>query len=320
MQDDEDIFGEEFAPEPKTEVNENFFEEVNQDLDILDPHAGEKSQNPLITSLLKAQGINEETITIIGEDGLEQQVNFYDLPETDQLEILTQTPQNVDSDLNESEIQLVNLLRENNLTIDQYLELYKQQILSEYSSQSQNYEIDAYSDQELFLLDLKNRFEDLTDEELASELTKELEKPELFTKKITKLRAEYKELEDLDKQAKENLAKQNQDIQYQQFADQMISVATKTNEFHGITIEDEEKQKTLQYLLTLDNSGVSKFALDLNNPEKLYEAAWYLLYGKEAFTAIEQAYEAEIAKLKQDKPRVVVRNAQKQPRDINDLH
>lgn len=322
MEHDEDIFGDEFTPDPKESQIDPIFETEISDDNFLEPTKIEKSENSIISSLLKTQGIENNLVTIVGEDGVEQQVDFYELPESEQLEILTANSTVNEFNLNDSELQLVNLLRENNLTIDQYLELYKQQILTEASTNQQTtYDIDAYTDQELFLLDLKNRFEDLTDEELALELETELKKPEIFARKTAKLRAEYKQLEDLDKENKANLAKQNQEMQYQQFADQMVSVATNTNEFHGITVEDEEKQKTLQYLLALDNNGTSKFALDLNDPKKLYEAAWYLLYGKEAFSAIEQAYESEIAKLKQDKPRVVVRNTPtNQPRDINDLH
>ena len=89
----------------------------------------------------------------------------------------------------------------------------------------------------------------------------------------------------------------------------MVDVATKTSEFHGIELEDNEKNEVLSFILDLDENGTSNFYKTLNNPTKLYEAAWFLKYGKDAFNALSGAYEAEINKLKKDnKPRVVVKN------------
>ena len=89
----------------------------------------------------------------------------------------------------------------------------------------------------------------------------------------------------------------------------MVDVATKTSEFHGIELEDNEKNEVLSFILDLDENGTSNFYKTLNNPTKLYEAAWFLKYGKDAFNALAGAYEAEINKLKKDsKPRVVVKN------------
>ena len=115
-------------------------------------------------------------------------------------------------------------------------------------------------------------------------------------------------------------AKQQQE--YNDFVNQMTSIAVDRSDFHGLELEDDEKNETLSYLLDLDNNGMSQFYKDLNDPETLYEVAWYLKYGKDAFSIIENAYEAEIAKLKasKDKPRVVRQNTQESTElNINDL-
>jgi hypothetical protein len=72
--------------------------------------------------------------------------------------------------------------------------------------------------------------------------------------------------------------------------------------------------------LDLDENGMSQFYKDLNNPEKIYEVAWYLKYGRDAFKAVEDAYETEISKLKAkaDKPRVV-RQQNDKNNTFNDL-
>ena len=67
-----------------------------------------------------------------------------------------------------------------------------------------------------------------------------------------------------------------------------------------------EKNEVLSFLLDQDENGASQFYKTLSDPNKLYEAAWFLRYGKESFDALKNAYESEIAKLKkQDKPTVV---------------
>lgn len=204
----------------------------------------------------------------------------------------------------------MNELKKNNLTFDSFLELYKQQIIDEISQQETtvNYDIDSYSDEELFLLDLKNRY-DLDDDELQKELEKELEDKDKFSKKVGKIREEYKELEDKEKASQKAEFEQKQKQEYDNFVNEMVGIAGNISEFHGLELEDSEKNETLSYLLDLDNTGTSKFYRELNTPEKLFEIAWYLKYGKDAFKVVSEAYEAEIARLKgeKDKPRVYVR-------------
>lgn len=299
---------------PGDNDNDNFLE-----LENIDGGA----QPSLIEDVLKLRGINDSKITIIGEDDKEEEVNFYDLSREEQLEILNSSNRSLEDELDKDEINLFNHLRTNNLSVEDYLKQYKEQVIEEYSKTltppEKTYDIDDYDDQELYLMDLKNKF-DLTEEELVKELEKELKDEDLFTKKTAKLREEYKKLEDQYKASQLQEAEEQREAEFNKFADTMVDIATKASEFHGIELEDEDKNETLSYLLELDEKGLSSFYKDLNNPTKLFEAAWYLRYGKEAFDALKSAYEAEIAKLrKPDKPRVVVQNA-KNYNSIHDLH
>ena len=281
----------------------------------------DKPEDSLINTILKSKGIDNGTISIVDDSGEEQEVNFYDLPKEEQLEIISPTESSDDENLDDSEIELLNHLRSNGLSVDQFLTQYRESILAEVQQTNEvTYNIDAYNDHELFLFDLKNTF-DLTDEELQSELEKELANEELFTKKVTKLRAEYKQLEDEDRSAKQAAYEAERAEQYEQFTNNMVEIATAIEDFHGVYLEDNEKQETLSYLLDLDSLGTSQFSKDLNDPKKLYEAAWYLKYGKEAFQAMANAYEAEITRLKKiDKPKVVVQNSDRKINTIDELH
>ena len=136
---------------------------------------------------------------------------------------------------------------------------------------------------------------------------------------MDKLRASYKAQEDAENEQKAQ-------AELDDFTNVITGVASKSNEFHGIILEEQDKIETLSYILDVDDSGVSKLAKALNDPSKLYEVAWYLRYGKEAFEALESAYEQEIANLKkkgpveqvQDKKTVVKTKPQKKP--ISSIH
>ena len=276
-----------------------------------------KTTNSVIDSLLVSKGITDGKLKVVNEDETEEEISFYDLTLEEQLDILNSddTPE---VDLDNSEIDLINKIRSSGLTAEQYLEQYAKSIVGEGGEpQTQTYEIDSYSDQELFVLDLKNKF-DLTEDELVAELEKELQNEGLFARKVAKLREEYKALEDEYKQAQEQEFEAQREQQYNQFAQQMVDIAVKTPDFYGIELEDTEKNEVLGFLLELDENGTSNFYKTLNNPQKLYEAAWFLRYGKDAFDALKGAYEAEIAKLKKGDRRQVV--VQKNNKEINSIH
>lgn len=314
----ENVFEEDLGLETPDPINEeSVFEEPIPLEGIFDEP---KPESELITELLKAKGIIDSKVVIIDEENKEQTVDFYSLTREEQLEILNgEEPEKPStSSLQAGEEELITYLRENNISLQEYLKLYEQSIVDKIEENTAvSYDIDAYDDQELFLLDLKSRYDDLTDEELVRELNKELQDMDLFNKKVTRLRSEYKQLEDTYKedQQKEVLAKSEAD--YNQYVDTMVDIAVKTEDLYGITLEDDEKNNVLSFLLELDETGTSNFYKALDNPDNLYKAAWFLTYGQQAFDAIKDAYETEITKLKKDKPQVVIKKDA--VKSINDL-
>lgn len=307
---DLDVVSPDDTPEIVTEyIGDDDFFSVKTEVDT----------NPVISELLKAKGIDGTKILLIDENNEEKEVDFYSLTPAEQLEIL-QAENDTTSSLQDSEKEFIDYLRTNNITIEDYLTQYRDAIVSEVSKPAeQTYDIDAYDDQELFLLDLKTKF-DLSDEELVAELEKELQNEAVFNKKVSRLREDYKKLEDEYKQEQEAEFNKQKDAQYNQFVDTMVEEAVKTPEFHGIELEDEEKTEILSFLLDLDDKGTSNFYKALKDPQKLYEAAWFLRYGKEAFEAIRNAYEGEISKLKDEKKVIVRKDAKKEINSIHDLN
>lgn len=319
-----DIFD---GPEEVVEPTEPAIEkpiqpEINDEDDIFD-EPEEQPKDDLVTDLLKARGIKGTKLTMLNEDEEEVEVDFFELPREEQIELLNASEEvsekpaeggNLPEGLSDNEQDFIKYLRDNDLSLDDYLQKYKENAVSEAGVEPEvSYDIDAYSDEELFLLDLKSRYEDLTDEELKKELDTALEDEELFKKKIGKTREEYKALEERYKEEQDQAELQQKEEQYGQFIDTMVDVAVKNPEFHGIELEDDEKNEVLSYLLELNDQGTSEFSRALNDPIKLYEAAWFLKYGKEAFDAIRDAYESEIKQLKKDAPPKVDKKEEKKP-------
>ena len=283
---------------------------VIEDDDIFghEPVKDNEPTNSLINDILAARGITDGKISILDESGAEDVVDFFSLSKEEQLDIINgEQPETApsDVDLDDSEIDLINNIRKNNQSVSEYLEEYKNQILSEYQEQSgQQYSIDAFSDQELYALDLRNK--GFSDDEIVKYLEIEKQNEELFNKKVSILRTEYKELEDKYNEAQKEEFERQQQQEYDEFSQTMTDIAVNTPEFYGIELEDSEKNEVLSFLLDIDENGTSEFQKSLNDPNKLYEAAWFLRYGKESFDVLRNAYEAEIARLKKDaKPSVI---------------
>ena len=306
MDELDDIFSGELDNEmPIEEGKEQDFLPLEND-DLFAPALEEKPTSSVLDEYLKTIGITDGKIKLINEDDEEEEVSFYDLTKEEQLEILNSSTEEQETDLDEDEVGFLNQLRENNISVEEFLESYKNSIIESLGViDTESYDIDNYDDQELFLLDLKNKY-DLSDEELEKELEKDLEDETLFKKKVDVLRKEYKELEDQYKYAQQLESLRQREEEYNQFSEKMVEIAINTPEFYGIELEDDEKNEVLSFLLDQDENGASQFYKTLSDPNKLYEAAWFLRYGKESFDALKNAYESEIAKLKkQDKPTVV---------------
>lgn len=332
MDELEDLFGEESTPDIQPAITEVALDIPGDDHDDFfgDELGAKTTELPILEEYLKSLGIEDAKISVLNEDDEEEEISFYDLTREEQLEVLraadpeaeTEEP---DHGLDDAEIDLVNQIRESNLTVEEFLETYKQSIINELSRGAEpEYSIDSYDDQELYMLDLKQKF-DLTDEELAKKLENELKDEALFKKQVDALRAEYKQLEDQYNEAQKQEQEALKEEEFNKFSDSMVNVALQTPEFYGIELDDDEKNEVLSDILDLDDNGTSEFYRSLNDPKKMYELAWFNRYGKDSFDALKNAYESEIAKLKSQmkttKPTVIRTNPKDKPTNsIYDLN
>lgn len=298
FEDDDLLDFNEYSEDPIIpEVGDEIFStgQNNNDLsNIEDELFGEdKTENSeLINNLLAQRGITDASkIQIEDEDGNIQELDFNSLPIEEQLEILQQeTPE-----LDDSEIETINYLRENGVGIQELIEYHRNQAIQEYlQSQQIDYTVDDLSDEELYKLDIASRYEDLSEEELEIELQKELNNPDLFKKKVDKLREVYKQEEIAEQTELAKQAELEEEQNYQILVDSMVEIAQDTNELFDLELEDEDKEEVLQFLLSKDINGQSEFVKLLNDPNALFQLAWFATKGQEAFNTIHDYYKKEI--------------------------
>ena len=277
---DDGIFSTEDGNKQSSSIEDDLFGETTTE------------NSELISNLLAQKGITDASkIQIEDEDGNIQELDFNSLPIEEQLEILQQeTPE-----LDDSEIETINYLRENGIGIQELIEYHRNQAIQEYlQTQQTDYTVDDLSDEELYKLDIAARYEDLSEEELEIELQKELNNPDLFKKKVDKLREVYKQEEIAEQNALSQQAELEEEQNYQMLVDSMVEVAQGTDELFDLELEDDDKEEVLQFLLNKDINGQSEFVKLLNDPKALFQLAWFATKGQEAFSTIHDYYKKEI--------------------------
>ena len=176
---------------------------------------------------LKDMGIEDsKAIQFENEDGEIETVDFDSLDKETQLTMLKELS---DPGLSEHEIEVVNYLRRNNASFDDVINYFAEQRLQEYLNENPDqvrpvkYSVDEYSNDELYLADLKNKYPTLTDEELLAELDSAKLNEELFNKKSDVIRQQYKEQEDKVKQEQEQAEQQRYEALQQNIVDAVLN-------------------------------------------------------------------------------------------------
>lgn len=280
-----DIFGE----EEETVEGEKTVETVEETV--------EESEDDTMSAFLKSRGIADpKKIQFENENGEIEDVDFNSLSREEQLTMLQEL---TDPGLSEHEVEVVNYLRKNKVTFNEVIDYFANQKLEEYLNEhpedkhQQNYSIDDYNDDELYLADLKSKYPSFTDEELLSKLNIAKSDEDLFKKEVDILRESYKAQEDqMLKDAEAAEKQQYEDLQNNLInavgAFNEVSLDTNDTESDSLVIEDADKRQILSYLLDQDKDGKSQFVKDIENPTTLIELAWYRTHGRDVIDGISQ--------------------------------
>ena len=247
-----------------------------QDGDIPAGNPDLLADSDVLTAFLKQYGIENGKITYENDNGDTEEVNFNELDSAEQLNILNEL---TTSNLSDNEIETINFLRKNNVTLQDVVEYYSQVAIQNYIKENgtpqRDYSIDEYSDDELYFADLKVKYPDMTDEEIQADVDAAKENEELFKKKADAIRKQYKAKEDEKAQA----IKQQQQDQYTAFDNSIkqsidnfneVSLDYKDNspEKRVLVVDNNMKNDIYNYLMRVDENGKSQFAKDLEDTNK----------------------------------------------------
>lgn len=276
MNDDELIFDDfdEFDDEPS-----------NQEPDETPSNGSE--QDDLTGEVLKLKGIEDPNkIKFEDYNGAIVERAWDSLSKEEQLNILAGSDVPEDTDLDDSEIDLLNAIRSSGMSIEDYLnDLVQKQVQQMQVPQQQTFKIDELSDDEVYALDLLEKVgaENISDDELTEAVEKAKENSTLFSKTVEGLRNEYKQLQQ-DEEARElNAYQAQQQEAYQNFSASIIDQIQNLNSFAGQQLEmtQEDAETLAQFMLDIDDQGMSPFGRALQDPELFTKAAFWLLHENE---------------------------------------
>ena len=258
--------------------------EIHDELPSAVPTRTEQTSS-VIDRFLRDRGITDPTkLKYENEYGHLEDVNFYELPANEQLSILNEFAN--ESGLTEEESSVVNYMRQYNVGFQQILDNYANQKLSEYAAYNtvRDYAVDEYSDDELFIADLKTKYPNFTDNELLDKLDIAKLNEDLYDKEVAELREYYRSIENAQIEEQERIKQ----TEMQMFEN---NVANIIDNFNGVpldpddvnsdmlVIEASDKDRIAQYLFATDVNGQSQFVRDLSNPATLVELAFYRTQG-----------------------------------------
>lgn len=267
-----------------------------------------EEEEDILVTLLKSKGIEDpEKIKFENEDGNIEEISWKSLSREEQLNILKSSDSDPDVDLDDSEIDLINQLRNSKMTPEEFIAAVKQQGAAEYAQSltepEQTYSIDDLTDDELFIVDLQFKIEDITDEEAKAALDRAKSDPNLYARQMKGIREEYKRLED-DKNQREAMEKQQKEReQFAVFQNAVVGAIQSLDKIGNLDInmDNDDMNEIADFILSADSAGISYLGKALNDPETLVRMAWFAIKGEEAIDSITEYFTNEIKRVSEEK-------------------
>lgn len=274
----------------------------------------------IISEYLKQRGVSDiSKIKYEGDDGEETERNWDTLDAEEKLQILNQLDTGNDVGLDDNEIQLVNAIRNSNMTPSEYLNYIGSTAVSNYAqnlqaSQMPEYTVNQYSDDELFVADMLSKLgrDNVTNDEINEALDKAKSNMDLYKKQVEVIRKEYQQKEDIKAQQEQYLEQKEAQEAYNQFAGAIYHQINDLNELRGfeLNMTDDDKDELFQFLTGYDGAGISNFSKALNDPEVVTRMAWFALHGDQMMDDVSQYLTQQIAKVRKDSYQKGVADAQ----------
>lgn len=229
----------------------------------------------LTTEVLRLKGITDPgKIKFEDETGAIVERAWDSLSREEQINILID--QEVEQqDFNDSELQLINTIRESGMTPDEYI----QSLLPE-TEPTKRYKVDDLSDDEVYALDLLHKVgSDISDEEINQALELAKQNEGLFKKTVEGLRKEYIRLQEDEEAQIANEKAAREEAAYNRFADSIKGQIKELDSFAGqpLQLSDDDIEDLSSFMLELDDQGLSAFGRAMNDPSLFTRAAFWIL-------------------------------------------
>ena len=314
LDDEQQLDGQKQDPNPDNpQESEDQEPEGPDNTGTSDPEEGE---DDFLTSLLKSRGIEDKSkIKFATEEGDVEEVDWDSLSNEDKLNILSSSENTPENGLDESEIQLINAIRNSGMSPSEYLQFIGNGEVERYiqNSQEPQYEIDEYSDDELFLMDFMSRMGEVTEDEATEALERAKANEGLFKKQIEAIRNEYKQAEQENQMQAQLEQEQIAQQQYDQFSDQIVDEINNLTEIQGfeLNMENDDMQELYDFITGYDAAGNNYLAKALSDPHILVKTAWLALNGDQMINDITSYFQKEIASVRKESYKKGVTDTQK---------
>lgn len=320
MEDNEDLFNfetETEAPESTNqEASQEDFDDGQEDYENVEDSQDSESKN-YIDLLLEAKGVKGHKIQIQDETGEMIETNFDDLSDQEKFDFLNQNYSDTNY-LNDDEIQTLNYLRSNKMSLKDFADWQKNIGVQEYLSEQQpKTDIDTYTDDEIIAYDFIRRFGDeMTDEEIDTEIERLKEDEDAYNKRVNLLRTSYKNEEMAQaKLYEDEQAKQSEENQ-QRFIQAYNNAFQNLDSIQGIELDNNDKNELYQFILAKDPNNRTEFSKLLDDPEQVIKMAWFAKHGEQAMNDVIDYFKKEITKRDKGGTRVVNKQSSKSsPKD-----
>lgn len=307
------------------QLDSDILEDSNVEYSTEETYETSEQEDDLVASLLKARGIEDKSkIKFENDEGEIEEVNWDTLDTQTRLNILNSSTRNENINLDDSEMQLINTIRQSQLNPSEYIQYIQKKGIDDYLQNNANntisYKVDDLSDEELFVSDLIARI-GITEEEAYEALDRAKANEALFNKQIKAIRTEYKSSEEEAIRYNEFKEQQKAQEQYNRFAQNVQDQISDFTEFAGcdLNMNNEDMQELYDFITGFDPAGNSYFGKALNDPPTLVRMAWFALNGEKMIQDINEYYKKEIANVRKesynkglqkikDKPSVVYKN------------
>lgn len=229
----------------------------------------------LTTEVLRLKGITDPgKIKFEDETGAIVERAWDSLSREEQINILID--QEVEQqDFDDSELQLINTIRESGMTPDEYI----QSLLPE-TEPTKRYKVDDLSDDEVYALDLLHKVgSDISDEEINQALELAKQNEGLFKKTVEGLRKEYIRLQEDEETQIANEKAAREEAAYNRFADSIKGQIKELDSFAGqpLQLSDDDIEDLSSFMLEIDDQGLSAFGRAMNDPALFTKAAFWIL-------------------------------------------